>query len=85
MFSSDANARLLTENGKLADRLRSVGLALASMTHDLSKSRRENIALKRENAVLRRDNLHLRTLVTAAGSGRPVASVLTPTDTRRDR
>jgi ATP-dependent protease HslVU (ClpYQ) peptidase subunit len=73
---SDANARLLAENGEFAERLRSVGLALANMAHDLAKAQRENTALKRQNTVLKRDNLRLRTLITGAGAGRPKASVL---------
>jgi hypothetical protein len=56
---SDPDGRLAAENAALANRLRRLGPALASMAHDLARLRRENAALKREN-------LHLR---AATGAG----------------
>jgi hypothetical protein len=49
----DADSRLLAENAELAGRLRLLGPALASLTHDLARVRRENVALRRENLRLR--------------------------------
>ena len=40
----DADSRLLAENAELAGRLRLLGPALASLTHDLARVRRENAA-----------------------------------------
>jgi hypothetical protein len=45
--------RLLTENTQLAERLRRLGPAMASMAAELAECRRELGALKRENVRLR--------------------------------
>ena len=44
-----SDGRLIAENAELANRIRRLGPALASMAGDLARARRENAALKREN------------------------------------
>ena len=72
-WGEDSGGRLAAENAELAERLRRLGPVLASMAHDLARSRRENAALRRENlrlqALLARTGLNheeVRVTTTAA-------------------